>query len=140
MEGYGAGMSGGANGAGDMGYYRGGSGMGGGQGGAGMGGNQGWEFSGMGGSYGIGEGYGSSFGNGGSMGSRTGYGAGGDSKIYDVKWDWSMESQQHSHMGDGDTITMDKECNTTELSNNDVRIGLMLTNGVTWTKILYRCD
>merc|ERR1712055_395694 len=70
IEGYRAGMSGGASGAGDMGYYRGGSGMGGGQGGAGMGGNQGWEFSGMGGSYGIGEGYGSSFGNGGSMGPR----------------------------------------------------------------------
>jgi len=140
MEGYGEGMSGGVIGTGEMSYSSGGSGMGGGRGGAGMGGNQGWEFSGMGGSYGIGEGYGSSFGNGGSMGSRTGYGAGGDSKIYDVKWDWSMESQQHSHMGDGDTITMDKECNTTGLSNDHVRIGLKLTDGVTWTKILYRCD
>merc|ERR1712055_941946 len=74
MEGYGAGMGGGAIGTGEMSYSSGGSGMGGGRGGAGMGGNQGWEFSGMGGSYGIGEGYGSSFGNGGSMASRTGYG------------------------------------------------------------------
>merc|ERR1712055_513064 len=71
MEGNGAFMSREATGSGEMGYYSGGSVMGAGQGGAGMGGNQGWGWSGMEGSYGIGEGYGSSFGNAGSMGSRS---------------------------------------------------------------------
>jgi len=131
MNGNGALMSEGASGSGEMGYYSGGSVMGAGQGGAGMGGNQGWEWSGMGGSYGIGEGYGSSIGNAGSTGLR------GDKTIYTVNWDWDMESQQKS-LPDKDTIRMDKLCNVEGLGDK-IQIGLQLS-GPTWTKVLYRCD